>query len=164
MHGRRDPHRHPLRALARGGSGWRSGVWGRDGGELRGCGRGDVRGEGAGRHSGIVHDRRWLVHPHGGSPLVFPGDLLDGYDVPVIEKRSHFDSWREAITSGKPACASFDFSSPLTETVLLGNIAVRFPNEKLTWDTGKLKFTNHEKANTFIRSQYRKGWQLAGLS
>jgi len=112
----------------------------------------------------FVGEKGAIVHPHGGSPLVFPADLLNGYDVPVIEKRSHFDSWREAITSGKPACASFDFSSPLTETVLLGNIAVRFPNQKLVWDSRKLKFTNNEKANTFVRSEYRKGWQLAGLS
>ena len=95
--------------------------------------------------------------------MVFPMELLTGYDMPTIEKRGHYDSWREAIRTGKPACASFDFSAPLTETVLLGNIAVRFPNQKLAWNTKDLRFTNNDQANVFVRSEYRKAWQTEGL-
>ena len=95
--------------------------------------------------------------------MVFPNGLLDGHDMPQIERRGHFESWHEAIQSGQPACASFDFSAPLTETVLLGNIAVRFPNEKLEWDSQTLKFTNNQQANSFVRSEYRKGWDIEGL-
>jgi len=104
-----------------------------------------------------------IVLRHGGEPLVFPQDLLTGYDTPTIEKRGHFESWHEAIRTGNPACASFDFSAPLTETVLLGNIAVRFPNQKLKWDSAALKFTNHDLANSFVKSEYRKGWQMDRL-
>ena len=104
-----------------------------------------------------------IVHSHGGSPLVFPNELLDGYRMPEIERRGHFESWHEAIQSGKPACASFDFSAPLTETVLLGNIAVRFPNETLKWNTKELRFTNNQQANEFVSKKYRKGWEIAGL-
>ena len=111
----------------------------------------------------FVGEKGTIVHPHSGKPTVFPEDLLSGYDVPVIEKRGHMDSWHEAIRTGKPACASFDFSAPLTETVLLGNIAVRFPNEKLKWDTKALKFINNDLANSFVRSEYRKGWEMEGL-
>jgi len=95
--------------------------------------------------------------------LVFPSDLLHGYNMPEIERRGHFESWHSAIQSGKPACASFDFSAPLTETVLLGNIAVRFPRERLEWDSKKLRFTNNEQANAFVRTEYRKGWEIEGL-
>jgi hypothetical protein len=95
--------------------------------------------------------------------MVFPNGLLDGYDMPKIERRGHFESWHEAIQSGQPACASFDFSAPLTETVLLGNIAVRFPNEKLEWDSQALKVTNNQQANSFVRNEYRKGWEIEGL-
>lgn len=104
-----------------------------------------------------------LVHPHGGSPNVFPEALLSSHDIPVIEKQGHFENWHEAIRTGKPACASFDFSAPLTETVLLGNIAVRFPNERLKWDSTALRFTNSEQANSFVRTEYRKGWEMEGL-
>ena len=95
--------------------------------------------------------------------MVLPNGLLDGYEMPEIERRGHFDSWHEAIQSGQPACASFDFSAPLTETVLLGNIAARFPNEKLEWDSQALKVTNNQQANSFVRNEYRKGWEIEGL-
>jgi predicted dehydrogenase len=111
----------------------------------------------------FVGEKGAIVHSHGGSPLVFPNDLLDGYDMPEIERRGHFESWHEAIQTGKPACASFDFSAPLTETVLLGNIAMRFPKERLEWDSKTLRFTNNQQANEFIRTEYRKGWESEGL-
>ena len=111
----------------------------------------------------FVGEKGAIVHPHGGQPSVYPRDLLAGYEMPVIEKRGHFENWHEAIRTGKAACASFDFSSPLTETVLLGNIAVRFPNVKLQWDSAALKFKNHEQANVWIQTEYRKGWQIEGL-
>ena len=111
----------------------------------------------------FVGEKGVIVHRHGGKPMVFPKDLLSGRDMPVIEKRGHFENWHEAIRTGTPACASFDFSAPLTETVLLGNIAVRFPNETLMWDSEALAFTNHERANSFLRTQYRSGWEVEGL-
>jgi len=111
----------------------------------------------------FIGEKGAIVHSHGGSPSVFPNDLLDGYDMPEIERRGHFESWHEAIQTGKPACASFDFSAPLTETVLLGNIAVRFPKERLEWDSKILRFTNNQQANEFIRTEYRKGWESEGL-
>ncbi|MBM82439.1 MAG: dehydrogenase [Planctomycetaceae bacterium] len=109
----------------------------------------------------FVGEKGAIVHPHGGKPLVFPKDLVS--NMPVVEKRGHFENWHEAIRSGKPACASFDFSAPLTETVLLGNIAVRFPNEKLLWDSKALKFTKKNQANSFVKTEYRKGWEIEGL-
>ena len=111
----------------------------------------------------FVGEQGAIVHPHGGRPAVFPGELLTSFDVPVLEKRGHFENWHDAIRTGKSACASFDFSAPLTETVLLGNIAVRFPNQKLEWESKTLRFTNHPQANLFIKSEYRKGWEMEGL-
>ena len=111
----------------------------------------------------FVGEKGAIVHPHGGKPIVFPLDLPSRYSMPTIEKRGHFENWHEAIFTGKPACASFEFSAPLTETVLLGNIAVRFPNEKLFWDSKALRFTNNDDANAFIRNEYRSGWKWDGL-
>ena len=104
-----------------------------------------------------------IVHPHGGKPMVFPQDILKSAEMPNIEKRGHFENWHEAIRTGKPACASFDFSAPLTETVLLGNIAVRFPKQKLLWDSKNLRVTNLEQANSYVKIEYRKGWEIEGL-
>ena len=44
--------------------------------------------------------------------------------------------------------------------VLMGNLAVRYPYEKLNWDGENMKVTNHEKANAYVRRPYREGWSL----
>ena len=53
----------------------------------------------------------------------------------------------------------FDYSGPLTETVLLGNVAAR-SGRRLIWDSENLKITNMPEANQFLSSEYRKGWSL----
>ena len=51
----------------------------------------------------------------------------------------------------------------LTETILLANIAVRFPRETLEWDAAGGRFTSHEEANRWLARDYREGWDLRGL-
>jgi predicted dehydrogenase len=70
--------------------------------------------------------------------------------------------WVEAIKQNKPelAYSNFDFAAMLTETILLGNIAIRLTGQKLEWDGPGLKFTNNAKANEYVHYEYRKGWTL----
>jgi len=51
--------------------------------------------------------------------------------------------------------APFSYSSRLTETILLGTIAGRFPNQTLDWDAKTAKFTE-EDANKYLDYEYRK--------
>ena len=44
--------------------------------------------------------------------------------------------------------------------VLMGNLAVRFPNRQLVWDGEKMQVTNDPAANVLVRRQYRDGWTL----
>ena len=70
--------------------------------------------------------------------------------------------WVDAIRAGKPAMAasSFEFAGRLTETMLLGNIAVRFAGQKLDWDSAAMKFRNSPGASSLVSKSYRKGWEL----
>jgi len=61
--------------------------------------------------------------------------------------------------AGNPGLCSFDYAGPLTETVLLGNVAYR-TGEKLHWDPVNLKATNGPEADRFIGRECRKGWSL----
>ena len=61
---------------------------------------------------------------------------------------------------GGKASADFDYSGPLTELALLGNVAKRFPDRKLLWDNDNMKVTNLDEANEWVRRTYRKGWSL----
>ena len=85
-------------------------------------------------------------------------------DAPVEQNASNdvkqkYD-WVQAIQGGPPAMANFDYAGLLTETILLGNVAV-LAGKKLLWDGPKLKVTNMPEANKWIRKEYRSGWELA---
>jgi len=72
----------------------------------------------------------------------------------------HEKDWIRACKGGKPASSNFDYAGPLSETVLMGNLAVRFPDRKLLWDGEKMEVTNDKDANAFVRRPYREGWTL----
>lgn len=68
--------------------------------------------------------------------------------------------WVEAMKGGPPAFSNFDFAGQFTETILLGNVAIRFQGEKLDWDGPGMKFSNKPAANQHLHFEYRKGWTL----
>ena len=78
----------------------------------------------------------------------------------------HYKEWIAACKGGEPAGSNFDIAGPLTEAVLLGNIALRMSlREKLTrqvlaWDPRGFRITNLPEANAFLHRAYRKGWEL----
>lgn len=78
----------------------------------------------------------------------------------------HYKEWIEACKGGKPAGSNFDWAGPLTEVVLLGNVALRqqlreeLTTKKLLWDGVNLRFTNSEEANKALKCEYREGWSL----
>ena len=100
---------------------------------------------------------------------VYPQSLRDAADsIPKLpESPGHFLEWTFACKGKAPAAGSnFDWAGPLTEVVLLGNVALRssirklLPQHKLDWDAQAFKFTNLDAANQYLRREYRKGWEL----
>jgi hypothetical protein len=78
----------------------------------------------------------------------------------------HHKEWINACKGGEPAGSNFDVAGPLTEVVLLGNVALRMDQQlyekglKLYYDGPNMKVTNLPEANKYIRSEYREGWTL----
>jgi predicted dehydrogenase len=104
-----------------------------------------------------------MLLPHIGRPVLLPEAAFEGYEKIRVPGDDHWQQWVEAcLGKGKPA-ATFDYSGPLTESVLLGSVASRFRNVTLQWDTAKLRFTNTPEANRYVRRAYRKGWDVKGL-
>jgi hypothetical protein len=65
-----------------------------------------------------------------------------------------------AIKGGPPAMSNFpDYAGPLTETVLLGNLAI-WAGRKIEWDAQGLRATNAPEVEPLIRPAYRKGYTL----
>jgi hypothetical protein len=78
--------------------------------------------------------------------------------IPRI-KGSHEQNWIDACKGGPAACSNFEYAGPLTETVLLGNVAIR-AGKRIEWDGPNMKVTNIPEANEFIGRKYREGWTL----
>lgn len=104
-----------------------------------------------------------LMCKHGGKPELWPrGDFAEATLIEVPGD-NHYQQWTMACKGEGTTSSNFDYSGPMTETVLLGTIAIRHPNQKLEWDSEQLRFTNNEPANRFISKTYRPGWGVVGL-
>jgi hypothetical protein len=96
-------------------------------------------------------------------------------------ENGHQRKWVDACKAGfnstehKALTSSFDYAGPMTETVLMGNLAIRsymlrkengngqmefFARKKLLWDGENMRITNQEEANQFVTRTYRKGWEV----
>jgi predicted dehydrogenase len=86
-------------------------------------------------------------------------------DIKFVESPGHFEEWVRAIKGGEPAMSNFpDYSGPLTEMVLLGNLAVWVAatgkGERIEWDAPNMKCTNISGLESLIKPSYRVGYTL----
>jgi hypothetical protein len=113
----------------------------------------------------LVGEKASLITKHGSGHL--PDFYADGkkltYPLETPEADDHYGQWVSAIRGEGTPTSNFDYSGPMTETVLLGTIACRFPGQNLHWNSTKLQFSNSLEANNLIRQAYRKGWEVEGL-
>ncbi|HKB03407.1 MAG TPA: gfo/Idh/MocA family oxidoreductase, partial [Gemmataceae bacterium] len=87
-------------------------------------------------------------------PKLFPEREFD--PVPGVD---HYVGWADACRGEGKTTSHFDYAGPLTETVLLGTVAIRVPGEVLKWDAAAMKVSNSAKADGLLRKTYRKGWE-----
>ena len=96
---------------------------------------------------------KWKTSPEG---------LLDNVNpektIPRVKNEDQ--EWVDAIRGvGSEPLSGFAYSGPFTETVLLGNLAVRL-GKRIAWDGVNLKATNAPEAEELIKRPYRKGWEV----
>ena len=83
--------------------------------------------------------------------------------VPETLPRSpgHEEEWFEMMKSGRPSFSNFDIAAYLTETILLGCVALRVGvGHKLDWDGPNMRATNEPAAEQFVRRKTRTGWEI----
>lgn len=103
-----------------------------------------------------------LLLPHVGEPQIFREGVRNPRKFD-LEPRNHYHEWVEACLGNTETSSPFSYGSPLTEALLLGVVANRFPGQRLEWDAKNLKVTNLEQANALIRREPREGFEVAGL-
>jgi predicted dehydrogenase len=99
---------------------------------------------------------------YGDTHVLLPRADFADYRPPqptIPRSPGHHAEWIRACKGGVPATANFvDYAGPLTEIVLLGNVAIR-AGKRVVWDSEKLQAIDLPSANAFIRRDYRKGWE-----
>jgi hypothetical protein len=95
----------------------------------------------------------------------------------------HYAQWVEGAIAGygnKELSSPFNLAGPLTEAILMANLAIRaadtpkpradgkgmiYPgsNMKLLWDHENMRVTNLEEVNQFVKREYREGWSFGGV-
>jgi predicted dehydrogenase len=118
-----------------------------------------------GKGNGIlfVGDKGKLMCPGwAGAPQLIPESRMKEYAEPpktLPRSNGHHRDWIEACKGGSPSSADFDYAGPMTEVVLLGNVAIR-AGEKLSWNSQNMSVVNCPDADQYIRPEYHNGWTL----
>jgi predicted dehydrogenase len=106
--------------------------------------------------------------------LYSPNDYGENFELSGVDDipdspatMDHFEEFVRAVKGGEPATSNFpNYASPLTETVLLGNLAIwaasepNTPGKKIEWDSKYLTATNAPELANIIRREYRAGYTL----
>lgn len=128
-----------------------------------------------------VYGRNPKVYLPGGERIEMPKKYDAGMRFADQPEHGHHRYWTEAIKAGFGSAAQqaltsgFDYAGPLTEAVLMGNLAIRsytslakgegrdrdfYGRQTLLWDGEQMKITNLKEANRFVGREYRAGWEL----
>lgn len=146
--------------------------------------------DGNGENGVFLHGSKGLmtIGMYGNKPKIYlnSGEVIEMPKADPNEPKGrpefgHQYLWTEACKAGfhskehKALTSSFDYAGPLTETVLMGNLAIRsymlrrknekdrfdfYGRKKLLWNGNDMKITNFDDANQFVGRQYREGWKV----
>ncbi|MDN5203201.1 Gfo/Idh/MocA family oxidoreductase [Fulvivirgaceae bacterium BMA10] len=122
---------------------------------------------------------------YGANPRLLPTSSMQYFKQPEKSLKrvpeGHHQNWVKACKGEVKAVSNFDIAGPLTEMILIGNLAIRsylhkelkpgkkpgdwapwqYPGrKKLLWDSNNMKVTNFDQANQFVKRDYRDGWSL----
>ncbi len=143
-------------------------VWWYDGGELPPEAlRAQVGARMPDQGSIFVGTDGLIVLPHSEVPaFALPDEKMATVQKPQFPARDHYREFLDAVLAGgtTPCSANFDYSGPLTESVLIGNVAAYYPGEALTFDAASLSFTGKPEANAHLSRRYRKDWKIKGVA
>ncbi|MBN1590716.1 MAG: Gfo/Idh/MocA family oxidoreductase [Pirellulales bacterium] len=109
----------------------------------------------------VIGERGKIFSPNDyGASFELLGGAKD-MNVKFEKSPGHFEEWFRAIKTGQPAMSNFpDYASALTETILLGNLAIWVNGEKVEWDAKNMKAKNVAGLESMIKPTYPKGYVL----
>jgi len=106
----------------------------------------------------------YSVNDYGAEHVLLPKDKFANVAIPeptLPRTKNHFGEWVEGIQANDPKkpMSNFDYAGRLTETVLLGVVALR-SGGKIEWDAPAMRVKNNSAADQYLRREYRKGFSI----
>ena len=98
----------------------------------------------------------------GGEPRLIPESAMKAFTPPpqtLPRSIGHYEEWIAACKGGPAAAANFEFSSAVTETILLGNVALR-AQKPIHWNPANHTVEKPDEAKQFLIQTYREGWMI----
>jgi hypothetical protein len=114
----------------------------------------------------FIGDKGILMNDtYGSNPRLFPESLIeDAALVPRTYERipwTHEMNWVKAIKGQAKASSPLEYAAQLTETMLLGIVALRTgQGRKILYDGPNMNVTNIADANQYLTREYRAGWAV----
>lgn len=137
----------------------------------------EAMGDSSGGAINVGTKGKMMCSTYGSNPTLLPTSRTAEAKAPQTVARvpeGHYLQWVNACMAGygkKELSSSFDYAGPLTESILMGNLALRAWNvkdgagkftgrKKLLWDAANMKITNYDAANQFVKRDYKNGYSL----
>jgi predicted dehydrogenase len=117
-----------------------------------------------GQGSLFVGEGGTMLLPHIADAQLFPEKKFADYKRPDVSANDHYHQFVDACLGNGQTSAPFSYGGPLTEALLLGVVANRFPEQKLHWDANQMLITNIAEANALLRREYRVGFEVEHLT
>jgi predicted dehydrogenase len=139
-------------------------VWWYDGGELPPDSvREPVGNRFPDQGSIVVGTDGMIVLPHiRPDAFVLPESKMSALPTIDLGERDHYGEFIDVVLGGgqQKCSANFDYAGPLTESVIIGNVAAHFPGEALAFDAPALKFPGKPDADQYLSRSFRHGWNV----
>jgi hypothetical protein len=109
----------------------------------------------------FVGDKGKIIGGFRGEKPVLYADNMAATEAPAPEKSGQDSNevWISSFKNNKQSPGSFLYAGPVTETILLGAVALR-AGKRVEYDAINMKITNVPEADRFLVREYRKGWEL----
>ena len=144
----------------------------------------DVFGDGGNGTLFIGTKGKMMCETYGANPKLLPLSRNNEVSVPQKIARvpgganGHYAQWVEGAIAGygkNQLSSPFEIAGPLTEALLMANLAIRgndirvakgngfnYPGRyiELIWDNKNMKVTNFDDVNKFVKREYRTGYSL----
>ncbi len=112
----------------------------------------------------VIGSEGAMLMEHGTAPRLASDGRLKKLPKPALPPHpSHYHHFVDACLGKAKTESDFMRTGPMTEAIMLGNIAVRIPDTELRWDAAAMRVTNVAEANKLLGRTYRAGWNIPGL-